>query len=314
MSQDKIYAATPIFQSPELNQRLGMEVFFKMDCHQPTRSFKLRGMTHLVKHNLSIGQNTFVTSSGGNAGYALAYASKRLGGSVHVVVPVTTNARMRAFIEGEGATVQVHGASWPEAHEFAQMLAVQSGAKYVPPFDDPLLWGGHATMIDECAAEMGEPDWVVASVGGGGLLCGIMEGMERNGWKKASFLAAETHGAASFARSLEAGELVSIDSIDTIATSLGAKRVAEEAFAWSQRRQVKSHLCTDREAVEGMKAVADAFDVIVEPACGATLSTVFAPAPQFASGSKILAIVCGGATVDAEGFVRYLNQFDLLKA
>jgi L-serine/L-threonine ammonia-lyase len=134
-----------------------------------------------------------------------------------------------------------------------------------------------------------------------------------DGWKNASFLAAETHGAASFARSIEEGELVTIDSIDTIATSLGAKRVAEEAFAWTQRRHVKSHLCSDREAVAGMKAMADAFEVIVEPACGATLSAVFAPVPPFAPASKILVIVCGGATVDAAGFVRYLNQFDLLE-
>ena len=312
MSSEKIYASTPVFQSPALNARLGKQVYFKMDCHQPTRSFKLRGMAHLVRHHVAAGHTRFVASSGGNAGLSLAYACRQLGATVHVVVPASTNPRMRALIEDEGATVDVYGATWQEAHGFAQALAERDGAVYVPPFDDPLLWTGHATMIDECAAEMAEPDWVVAAVGGGGLLCGIMEGLERNGWTKTSFLAAETHGAASFAGAMARGELVTIDSIDSIATSLGARRVAQEALTWSQRRPVSSHLCSDAEAVAATKALADAFQVIVEPACGAALSAVFDCSPKLATASTILVIVCGGAGVDGAGFAKYLAQFGLL--
>jgi L-serine/L-threonine ammonia-lyase len=312
MKAQDIYHNTPIFQSPSLNARLGKEIFFKMDCHQPTRSFKIRGMAHLVEASVARGQNRFIASSGGNAGYSLAYAARRAGGQVHVVVPVTTHARMQALIAGEGATVEVHGASWQEAHELALVLAEQQGALYVPPFDDPLLWGGHASMIDECAAAMAEPDWVVAAVGGGGLLCGIMEGMERNGWQKAAFLAAETHGAASFAGAMAAGKLVTLDKIETIATSLGARRVAQEAFAWTQKRPVSSNLCSDAESVAGMKALADAFQVIVEPACGAALHTVFGGAPALADAKRVLVIVCGGAGVDGAGFASYLSQFGLV--
>ncbi len=312
MSAEKIYSSTPVFQSSALNARLGKQVYFKMDCYQPTRSFKLRGMAYLVQHHVAAGQRRFVASSGGNAGLSLAYACREMGAAVHVVVPESTNPRMRALIADEGATVDVHGATWQEAHGFALALAERDGAVYVPPFDDPLLWTGHATMIDECAAEMAEPDWVVAAVGGGGLLCGIMEGMERNGWVNASFLAAETAGAASFAQAMARGELVTIDVIDSIATSLGARRVAQAALTWSQRRSVSSHLCSDAQAVAATKALADAFQVIVEPACGAALSAVFEGSPTLAAAQTILVIVCGGAGVDAEGFAKYLAQFGLL--
>lgn len=314
MSSEKIYAATPLLQSPALNARLGKQVYFKMDCHQPTRSFKLRGMAHLVQHHVAAGHTRFVASSGGNAGLSLAYACRHLGATVHVVVPASTNPRMRALIADEGATVDVYGATWQEAHGFAGALAEREGAVYVSPFDDPLLWTGHATMIDECAGEMAEPDWVVAAVGGGGLLCGIMEGMERNGWSQTKFLAAETHGAASYAEAMAHGELVTIDAIDSIATSLGARRVAQEAFTWSQRRQVTSHLCSDGQAVAAAKALADAFQVIVEPACGAALSAVFEDSPALASAGTILVIVCGGAGVDGAAFAKYLAQFGLLDA
>jgi L-serine/L-threonine ammonia-lyase len=307
-----IFSQTPIFESPAINARLQKKVYFKMDCHQPTRSFKIRGMAHLVQQKVAAGQRKFLASSGGNAGYSLAYACRRLGGSTHVVVPETSSARMCALIAGEGATVEIHGESWQEAHEYALGLAAEREAYYVSPFDDPLLWAGHATMMDECAKEISEPDMVVAAVGGGGLLCGIMEGMERNGWTKTTFLAAETNGAASFHRAIEAGEAVAIDSISTIATSLGAKQVAKAAFEWSKRRPVALHLCTDKEAMVGVKALMDAFNVLVEPACGAALSAVFVPTNSIVAANSILVIVCGGAALDSEGYYKYLQHYQLI--
>jgi L-serine/L-threonine ammonia-lyase len=311
MEASLIYARTPIFQSPALNARLGKTVHFKMESHQPTRSFKVRGMSHLVQEETSRGQNRFVASSGGNAGYSLAYAGKRMGAQVHVVVPETTQARMRGLIEGEGATVEVHGGSWMEAHLHALQVAESQQATYVPPFDNALLWAGHSSMMDECAAEIPEPDMVVAATGGGGLLCGIMEGMERNNWKRTVFLSAETEGAASYARAMEAGQVVTLDRIDTIATSLGAKQVAESAFEWSRRRTVQRHLCSDAEAVAAVRSLADAFNVLVEPACGAALSAVYLPSPAIASAGSILVIVCGGAGMDYASFNQYLERFGL---
>jgi L-serine/L-threonine ammonia-lyase len=313
MEAHQIYAKTPLFQSPALNARLGKSVYFKMDCHQPTRSFKVRGMSHLVREETRRGQSLFVASSGGNAGYSLAYAAKRLGARVHVVVPETTQARMRSLIEGEGATVEIHGSSWQEAHEHALEVAATMKATYVPPFDNAMLWAGHSSMIDECAAEIPEPDMVVAATGGGGLLCGIMEGMERNHWKRTVFLSAETEGAASYDRAVEAGHVVALDRIDTIATSLGAKQVAEAAFEWSRRRTVERHVCTDAESVAAVKELADAFNVLVEPACGAALSAVFLPSPAIRAAKSILVIVCGGAGVDYASFSQYLERFGLVQ-
>lgn len=309
---DPIFIRTPILQSPDLNERLGKTVYFKMECYQPTRSFKLRGMAHLVRHHVRNGVSKFVASSGGNAGYSLAYACRRLGASAHVVVPLSTNMRMRRLIEGEDATVEVSGGSWQEAHEHAQQVAVATQAIYVSPFDNALLWTGHASMIDECALDIPEPELVVASVGGGGLMCGVMEGLERNAWKKSAFLAAETTGAASFARALEAGRVVTLAEVSSIATSLGAKAVSPRTLEWSARRTVLSYLCDDRQAVVATQSFADAFNVIVEPACGAALSAVFLPAPEVARAETVLVIACGGAGSDSAVFYEHLRRFGLL--
>lgn len=309
---ERLALTTPVFRSARLDAELGLRLHFKMDCLQPTRSFKLRGMEHVVRHHMAAGRRLFVGSSGGNAGYSLAYACRRLGAEARVFVPATTLPAMRARVQAEGAQVTVVGESWMEAHMHAMRVADELGAAYVPPFDDPLLWAGHASMIMECAAEMPEPDWVVAAVGGGGLLCGIMEGMEQAGWNRAAMLAAETEGAASYARSLAAGELVTLDAIDTIATSLGAKRVAEEALAWSRRRRVESHICTDAQAMQGVRQLLDLFGTLVEPACGAALSAVWDRNPRLEQGQDVLVIVCGGVGLDTAGYLEQLRRFGLL--
>jgi threonine dehydratase len=94
------------------------------------------------------------------------------------------------------------------------------------PFDDPLLWEGHATLVDEIVRSGEKPEAIVVSVGGGGLLSGVVEGLRRHDWTNVPVVAVETVGADSLARSLEGGHLVTLDAITSIATSLGAKQVA----------------------------------------------------------------------------------------
>src|SRR5579859_7298564 len=104
----------------------------KMDCHQPTGSFKIRGVGRLCQALKAEGARSFVCSSGGNAGYAAAYAGQALGVPVTVVVPSTTPAFMRDRIAGLGAQVRVEGDVWDEADALAQALVGRGEGAYVP--------------------------------------------------------------------------------------------------------------------------------------------------------------------------------------
>ncbi len=143
----------------------------------------------------------------------------------------------------------VHGASFQEANAMAQSLVGPNDA-FIHPFDDPLLWQGHASMIDEVARSGVTPDVVVLSVGGGGLLCGVVEGLRRQGWGHVPVIAVETTGADSLAQAMAANTRIELPAITSIATSLGARQVSEQAFALSQQHQVVSAVVSDQAAVQ----------------------------------------------------------------
>lgn len=273
----------------------GRSVWIKLDALQPPGSFKIRGIGHACETYLARGARRFISSSGGNAGLAVAYAGRRLGVPVTVVVPETTTERAKELLRLEKAEVIVHGASWQEANAFAQSLIGASDA-FLHPFDDPLLWQGHATLVDEVFRSGLKPDAVVLSVGGGGLLSGVVEGLHRNGWSDIPVFAVETTGAASFHAAVNAGHTVELEKVTSIATSLGAKRVCENAFQWSKTHPIHSVVVSDQSALTACERFLDDHRIVVEPACGASLAMAYEGASELESFSNILVVVCGGAT------------------
>jgi L-serine/L-threonine ammonia-lyase len=289
-----LHIETPLIESGAM-AREGQAVWLKMDALQPPGSFKIRGIGFACEEYVRRGAKRFISSSGGNAGIAAAYAGKRLGVPVLVVVPETTTERAKDLIRREHAEVIVHGASFQEANALAQSMVTASDA-FIHPFNDPLLWQGHATMIDEVARAGVKPDVVVLSVGGGGLLCGVIEGLHRNGWHDVPVVAVETEGADSFAQSVMANERIELPRIASIATSLGARQVSEQAFAWIAKHPIRSVVVSDQTAVDACMRFMDDHRVVVEPACGASLAVAYDAAEALAGFKTVLVIACGGVT------------------
>lgn len=291
-----MHIETPLFRSGTLSHKLGRDVWLKLESAQPTGSFKIRGIGLACVEKHRRGAARFISSSGGNAGIAVAYAGRRLSVPVVVVVPETTTARAIALIREQGADVIVHGASWQEANDYAQGIVSEADA-FLHPFDDPLIWRGHATIIDELVRSSLKPDAIVLSVGGGGLLCGVVEGLHRHGWQDVPVIAAETKGADSFAQSVHANNRLELPAITSVATSLGARQICAQAFAWSQTHPIHSVVVTDRAAVKACLDFEINHQQIVEPACGASLALAYGGERILKQFDNVLIIVCGGATV-----------------
>ncbi len=226
-----LHRETPLLESVPLGAASGRRVFLKMENMQPAGSFKLRGIGRVCEEAARAGATRFISPSGGNAGYAAAWAGRELGVCTTVIVPVTTSEEAKNAIAALGAEVVVSGESWKESNELALKMAGEDPkSKYIHAFDDPVMWDGHGTLMDEAAKQGPKPGAVVLSVGGGGLLCGVVAGMDRNGWGDVPVLACETEGAASFAAAVAAGEIVELEGISSVATSLGARAVAPHAL------------------------------------------------------------------------------------
>ena len=198
-----LHINTPLLESLPLSKINDTLVWLKMDALQPSGSFKIRGIGYACEHHRANGAQRFISSSGGNAGLAVAYAGRRLGVSVVVVVPKTTSKRAIELLKLEGAEVIVHGNMWSEANELALSLVTDNDA-FLHPFDDPLLWHGHASIIDEVVSAGVKPDAIILSVGGGGLLSGVAEGLIRNNLDNVDIYAVETEGMSSYFTAIQA--------------------------------------------------------------------------------------------------------------
>lgn len=294
------HVVTPLWDSRPLSTAVGVPVLLKMEAFQPAGSFKSRGMGAACRAAKEAGATHVVCSSGGNAGYAVAFAGRQLGLNVTIVVPQTTSTWAKDLIQREGADVLVHGAAWDDAHAYALGLVQQGQSVYIHPFDDPVVWHGHSSMIHEIAEVGVKPGAIVVSVGGGGLLCGVVEGMHEVGWTDVPILAVETEGAASFAAAVQLGRPVTLDKITSIAVTLGARTVTPQALEWTRHHLIISWKVSDRAAIDACLRFADDHRVVVEPACGAALAAVYGCAKPLHGREPIVVIVCGGAGVNRE--------------
>ncbi|MGE8360104.1 pyridoxal-phosphate dependent enzyme [Pseudomonas sp.] len=293
-----LHIQTPLILHPGLSTA-SRRIWLKLENLQPSGSFKMRGMGLFCSQAVAAGNTRLVCPSGGNAGYATAVVAAGLGVQACIVVPQTTPEATRARIEAVGAQVIVHGKLWDESNQLALELAKEAGCAYVPAFDHPLLWEGHSTLVDEVLQACPQVDAIVASVGGGGLLAGILTGLLRHGRTDCTVVACETEGAASFAAALAAGEPVRLSEVKTIAGSLAASQVSAWPVQAIRSFPHASAVLSDEQAKQGVVRYADDLRQLVEPACGVSLAVGYLDHPAIAEAHDVVIVVCGGVSISA---------------
>ncbi|XP_074061935.1 serine dehydratase-like [Macrotis lagotis] len=305
--QRHLHIVTPLLESWTLSLVAGTTVFLKLENIQPTGSFKIRGIGHFCQEVAKKGCKHLVCSSGGNAGVAAAYAARKLGIPATIVLPKGANPTLLRRLEREEAEVQMVGKIWDDANMKAQELVKMNGWVNVHPFDHPLIWKGHGSIIHELKDSLGTPPGaIILSVGGGGLLAGVVSGMKEVGWQDVPIIAMETRGADCFNQAIQAKRLVTLPDITSLAKCLGAKTVASRALECIHECQIISEVVSDEEAIQAIERFLDDERMLVEPACGAALAGIYSGclgqlqaeghlSPNLGS---IVVIVCGGNSID----------------
>ncbi len=168
-------APTPLIYSEALSELSGARVWLKLECRQPTGSFKVRGALHkMMALDGQARARGVVTASAGNHGLGTAFAAKTLGlENVTIFVPGTAPAAKVTKLRRFPVDLRQVGQTYEDAHQAAEAWARETGATYLAAYDDLQVMAGAGTCGLEVMTALPEVDTVVVPVGGGGLVAGI---------------------------------------------------------------------------------------------------------------------------------------------
>lgn len=297
---------TPLAPPPALLADLPAHLRLKLENMQVTGSFKVRGVFNtLLQLDRRQREQGVVTASGGNHGVALAYAARRLGIPATVYLPATASADRVARIAAWGAQVIQHGAGWDDAHVAAHERAVQAGQTYVHAFDAQGTVEGQGTLGLELLDDLPELDCALIAIGGGGLISGIAAAIKqcRPG---ARVVGVEPVGAPSMRRSVEAGRVVALPEVRTIADTLAPRSVCERTLALTQRYVDEIVLVDDAQMVAAMRWLWAECNQLVEPSGAAVIAALLSGAVEIGGYARPVALICGGNAAAESVFRAYL--------
>lgn len=284
---------TPLIHSRHYSARTGADVFLKLETLQPTHSFKVRGALNAI---LSLPEQSLakgvISASQGNHGLGVALAAATVRIPATIYLPNTALPARVSALQELGAEVILHGDTWDEANRLAQHAAAAQGRAYIHPFNDRAVMAGQGTIVLELLQQAPRIDKILASIGGGGLLSGIISAV-RNAGIAAQVYGVETLGADCMYRSRAAGEIVELPAITSIATSLGAKRTEPPQFDIITQYAADLCVVSDESALQAVQEMLDKEKLVIEPAAGCVLAALTGGLIPIEPHETIVVIVCG---------------------
>lgn len=282
---------TKLVYSEYLSKQTGGKIYLKPENMQHTGSYKLRGayykLSTLTKEEKERG---IITASAGNHAQGLAYAAKEFGCKAIIVMPTITPLIKVNRTKSYGAEVLLYGDVYDEAFEKARQLAEENGYTFVHPFDDTDIMTGQGTITMEIIQELPTVDYIFAPVGGGGLISGVAT-LAKMLNPKIQVIGVEPIEAASMSASLESGEVVTLETANTIADGTAVKTVGETAFKYTKEYVDMMLTVEDDELIGAFLDMVENHKMVVE---NSGLLTVAALKQIDLKNKKAVAILSGG--------------------
>lgn len=281
-------------RTPQLTAASGISL--KCEFLQHSGSFKARGAFNRLlaareRRELQPSAGV-VVASGGNAGLAYAYAAGQLAVPVTVFVPTTAPEVKVRRLQASGADVRQVGLQYADAQEAAVELAARTGALLGHAYDDADMAAGAGTIALEMLQDQPDLDTVVLSVGGGGLMAGVLAGLDG----RARVVAVEPVEAASLSAALAAGRPVDVPVSGVAADSLGARRIGDIGLDLARRTGVTSVLVSDEEIVAARLRLWQDYRIAAEHGAAASLAALTGRAYVSAAGERVCVLICGANT------------------
>ncbi len=282
---------TKLIYSEHLSEQAGGKVYLKPENMQHTGAYKLRGAYYKISTMTEEERaRGLITASAGNHAQGVAYAAKAFGCKATIVMPTITPLIKVNRTKSYGAEVVLHGDVYDDACAYAYELAEKHGYTFVHPFDDLDVATGQGTIAMEIVQELPTVDYILVPIGGGGLVTGVST-LAKMLNPKIKVIGVEPAAAASMTAALAAGEVVSLDSADTIADGTAVKRVGEKIFPYVQENVDEILQVEDDELIGAFLDMVENHKMIVE---NSGLLSVAALKQLDCKGKKVACVLSGG--------------------
>ncbi|MDO4463638.1 MAG: threonine ammonia-lyase [Bacillota bacterium] len=287
----KVTQETKLVYSDFYSAQTGNKVYLKPENMQFTGAYKLRGAYYKLS-TLSDEERAkgLITASAGNHAQGVAYAAKCYGVKAVIVMPTTTPLIKVNRTKSYGAEVVLYGDVYDEACEHAYELAKEHGYTFIHPFDDPAVATGQGTIAMEIFKELPLVDYILVPVGGGGLATGVST-LAKLLNPKIKVIGVEPEGASCLKESLEAGKVVTLDHVNTIADGTAVKTPGSRIFPYLVKNLDDIITIQDEELVVAFLDMVENHKMVVE---NSGLLTVAALKHLDVKNKKVVSILSGG--------------------
>lgn len=287
----KVTNSTKLVYSDYLSEQSGGKVYLKPENMQHTGAYKIRGAYYKIS-TLSDEERGrgLITASAGNHAQGVAFAAKKFGYKAVIVMPTVTPLIKVNRTKSYGAEVILHGDVYDDAYAYACELAEKEGYTFVHPFNDIDVATGQGTIAMEIVQELPTVDYILVPIGGGGLVSGVAT-LAKMLNPKIKVIGVEPAEAASMKAALAAGEVVQLESANTIADGTAVKAVGDKILPFVKENVDDVLLVEDDELIGAFLDMVENHKMIVE---NSGLLSVAALKQLDCKGKKVVCVLSGG--------------------
>ena len=296
---------TPVLTSSTANDLSGAQLFFKCENFQRMGAFKFRGAYNaLSQFTPAQRARGVVAFSSGNHAQASALSARLLGMPAVIVMPADAPAVKVAATRGYGGEVVLYDRYTEDREAIGRRLAEERGLTLIPPYDHPHVMAGQGTCAKELIEEVGPLDVLLVPLGGGGLLSGCATAAKAM-TPNCKVIGVEPEAGNDGQRSFRSGQIVHIDTPNTIADGAQTQHLGQYNFPVLQQRVDDILTASDAELVEAMKFFAGRMKMIVEPT--GCLGAALAFGKQLDLHGKRVGVIISGGNIDLLRFASLIQ-------
>ena len=302
----KVTLPTKLEYSETLSNMTGGKIYLKPENLQYTGAYKVRGAFYKIATlNEEQRSHGLITASAGNHAQGVAYAAKKFGCKATIVMPTGTPLIKVNRTKGYGAEVILYGDVYDDAYEYAMKLADERHLTFIHPFDDLDVATGQGTIAMEIVQELPTVDYILVPVGGGGLVTGVST-LAKMLNPKIKVYGVQAAGAASMVESLEAGHILTLPSVHTIADGIQVKTPGDLTFEMCRQYVDKVVAVSENEIAGAILSVLEKQKLVAEGAGAVGIAAAMYHKVNI-EGKTVCALLSGG-NVDVTMLERIITR------